>query len=73
MEAQVEKQYDTAQLNEIIKHRRSIYPYQYIKGKQVPEDIVRQILENAIRAPNHKQTEPWRFKVFSGPGPGRTR
>jgi cation diffusion facilitator family transporter len=68
MEAQVEKQYDTAQLNEIIKHRRSIYPYQYIKGKQVPEDIVRQILENAIRAPNHKQTEPWRFKVFSGAG-----
>ncbi|MDB5088524.1 MAG: nitroreductase [Mucilaginibacter sp.] len=68
MEELVQTPYDTNQLNEIIKHRRSIYPYQYIKGKQVPEDIIRQILENAIRAPNHKQTEPWRFKVFSGGG-----
>ncbi|QEM06113.1 cation diffusion facilitator family transporter [Mucilaginibacter rubeus] len=68
MEESIQTPYDTRQLNEIIKHRRSIYPYQYIKGKQVPEEIVRQILENAIRAPNHKQTEPWRFKVFSGEG-----
>ncbi|MBS1526447.1 MAG: cation diffusion facilitator family transporter [Bacteroidetes bacterium] len=60
--------YDTDQLNQIILHRRSIYPYQYIKGKQVPDEIIRQILENAIRAPNHKQTEPWRFKVFTREG-----
>ena len=60
--------YDTEQFNDIVKHRRSIYPYQYIKGKHIPDEIIEQILENAIRAPNHKQTEPWRFKVFTGEG-----
>lgn len=55
-------------LNTIIKKRRSIYPYQYEKGKAIPDEIIWQILENANRAPNHKQTEPWRFTVFSGEG-----
>ena len=55
-------------LNSIIKKRRSIYPYQYEKGKAIPNEIIWQILENASRAPNHKQTEPWKFTVFSGEG-----
>ncbi|NCI46694.1 nitroreductase family protein [Sediminibacterium soli] len=63
-----EKKYNAEQLNSIILHRRSIYPYQYEKGKVVPDEIIWQILENANRAPNHKQTEPWRFTVFSGDG-----
>jgi cation diffusion facilitator family transporter len=64
----VSSKYDVDQLNEIIKNRRSIYPRQYEKGKPVPDEVIWQILENANRAPNHKQTEPWRFKVFSGEG-----
>ena len=60
--------YDIEQLNEIIKNRHSTYPRQYEKGKAIPDEIIWQILENANRAPNHKQTEPWRFKVFSGNG-----
>lgn len=60
--------YDVEQFNSIVKNRRSIYPYQYQKGRQVPDAIVWQILENANRAPNHKQTEPWRFTVFTGEG-----
>ena len=60
--------YDINQLNEVIKNRRSIYPRQYEKGKVIPDEIIWQILENASRAPNHKQTEPWKFKVFSGDG-----
>lgn len=60
--------YDVEQLNSIIKNRRSIYPYQYEKGKVIPDEIIWQILENANRAPNHKQTEPWRFTVFTGDG-----
>jgi nitroreductase len=55
-------------LNEVIRKRRSIYPYQYEKGKVVPDQVIWQILENANRAPNHKQTEPWRFTVFAGNG-----
>src|ERR1700733_2135052 len=67
METVISK-YDVEQLNAIILNRRSIYPRQYEKGKEVPDEIIWQILENANRAPNHKQTEPWRFKAFSGEG-----
>ena len=55
-------------VNAVIKNRRSIYPHQYEPGKKVPDEIIWQILENANRAPNHKQTEPWRFNVFTGDG-----
>jgi nitroreductase len=60
--------YDPDQINAVIKNRRSIYPQQYAKGIVVPDEIIWQILANANRAPNHKQTEPWRFTVFSGEG-----
>ena len=43
-------QYDTEQINAVIKNRRSIYPYQYEKGKVIPDEIIWQILENANRA-----------------------
>ena len=59
---------DTQQINDVIKYRRSIYPKEYQQGKTIPDEIIWQILENANHAPNHKQTEPWRFKVFSGEG-----
>jgi len=55
-------------VNAVIKKRRSIYPNQYEAGKKIPDEIIWQILENANRAPNHKQTEPWRFTVFTGEG-----
>jgi len=64
----MENKYDVTQFNAIIQNRRSIYPYQLEKGKVVPAEIIRQILENANRAPTHKLTEPWRFTVFSGEG-----
>lgn len=60
--------YDIKQINAVIKNRRSVYPYQYEKGKVIPDEIIWKILENANRAPNHKQTEPWRFMVFTGEG-----
>jgi nitroreductase len=60
--------YDTDQINAVIRNRRSIYPKDYEKGKAIPDKIIWQILENANRAPNHKQTEPWRFTIFSGGG-----
>lgn len=48
---------------EAIRSRRSI-------GKctdEVPDvALIRQMLEAATWAPNHKQTEPWRFVVLSG-------
>lgn len=32
----------------------------------VPREIVARLLDCAIRAPNHKLTEPWRFTVLTG-------
>ena len=51
-------------INEIIQTRKSVYPIQYI-DEEISNEIIHQILENADRAPTHKLTEPWRFKVVS--------
>jgi nitroreductase len=32
----------------------------------VPRDIIERLLDCAVRAPNHKLTEPWRFVVLTG-------
>jgi len=64
----MQNKYNVEQFNSIVQNRRSIYPYQFEKGKKIPDEIIWQILENANRAPTHKLTEPWRFRVFSGEG-----
>ncbi|WP_405380116.1 nitroreductase [Maribacter sp. LLG6340-A2] len=50
---------------DIIKKRRSVFPVQYNSQPIAKEDIAR-VLEAANWAPNHKCTEPWRFKVLQG-------
>jgi len=60
-------QFNPEAINELIHHRRSIYPELYT-GETIDQKIIEQILENANWAPNHKRTEPWRFVVFSGKG-----
>lgn len=50
-------------LSEIIKSRRSIFPASYI-DKEISDQTILAILENANWAPTHRKTEPWRFKVF---------
>jgi len=57
-------------LTEIIKARRSIFPPQYIDC-EIDDRIIKDILANANWAPNHKLTEPWRFKVLKGEAKGR--
>lgn len=52
-------------INTIIHSRKSVFPVNYIK-KKIPKEIIEQILKNADRAPTHKFTEPWRFKVLRG-------
>jgi len=56
------------QINEYIRARRSVFVDQFEQGKQIPDEIILEILENANNAPTHKVTEPWRFVVFSGNG-----
>lgn len=50
---------------EIISHRRSVYPEQFMDKPVSKEDITK-MLEAANWAPTHKKTEPWRFKVIQG-------
>ena len=64
----MENNYSINEFNSILQNRRSIYPYQFEKGKKIPDEIIRQILENANRAPTHKLTQPWRFTVFTDKG-----
>ncbi|WP_109851524.1 nitroreductase [Aquimarina sp. AU58] len=54
-----------ADINEIIRRRRSVFPAQY-NGKTVSKDLIKMLLENANWAPTHKLTQPWRFKVVEG-------
>jgi nitroreductase len=35
-------------------------------AQPVPRETIQQLLECAVRAPNHKLTEPWRFAVLTG-------
>jgi len=52
-----------AQVSELIRKRRAIFPNSYT-GKPVTSEIIDEILENANWAPTHCLTEPWRFKVL---------
>jgi nitroreductase len=46
-----------------IKSRTSV---RHFRPDSVPREILAQLLECAVRAPNHKLTEPWRFAVLTG-------
>lgn len=52
-------------IHETIKNRRSIFATAFT-GEKIKKEIIQQLLENANWAPSHKNTEPWRFKVYSG-------
>lgn len=52
-------------VHQLIRNRRAVYPAQFL-GKEIPDQLIRNILENANWAPTHKLTEPWRYKVMKG-------
>ncbi|MEI6949956.1 nitroreductase [Paraflavisolibacter sp. H34] len=60
--------YQIDAINHLIRHRRSVFPAQFVPGKKADDGIIRQILVNATWAPNHHHTEPWHFVVFTGEG-----
>jgi nitroreductase len=53
-------------ITELIRKRRSVFPSDYIQNKDIPREILEEILENANHAPTHKLTEPWHFKILRG-------
>jgi nitroreductase len=48
--------------------RRTIKPASMDGGRAVPRELLAEILEDAIWAPTHGLTQPWRFHVFTGDG-----
>lgn len=52
-------------LTKVIRQRRSVYADEFLGG-EIEDETIWEILGNAIWAPTHKMTEPWRFIVFKG-------
>lgn len=60
-------EFNVAEINELIRSRRSVYP-QFYTDQVIEREIIEQILENANWAPTHRITQPWQFCVFTGKG-----
>ena len=50
-------------------HRRT--SVRRFRPDPVPRELVARLLDAAVRAPNHKLTEPWRFTILTGDARGR--
>jgi nitroreductase len=50
-------------LSKIIRNRRSVYADEFVK-RNIPDQLLNEILINATHAPTHKMTEPWRFIIL---------
>jgi len=59
--------YNLSEITEIIRQRRSITPEQFAPRK-VHREQLEVVLNNALWAPSHGMTQPWRFKVFTEGG-----
>jgi nitroreductase len=55
--------YNLSEITDLIKNRRTIYPEQF-SDRKIHKEQVEHILNNAIWAPTHGNTQPWRFTVF---------
>ena len=56
-------------LSEVIRARRTSMLVD--RDRAVPVELVGQLCELAMWAPNHKRTWPWRFALFTGTGRAR--
>lgn len=59
--------FNLSEINAVIRDRRSIAPENYTSRK-VHREIIENLINNAIWAPSHGMTQPWRFKVFMEEG-----
>lgn len=57
-------QYNLSEITEVIRNRRTIFPEQF-STRKVHQEQLELLLNNAIWAPTHGMTQPWRFVVFT--------
>lgn len=62
--------YNLSEVTELIKDRRTIFPESF-SDRKVHKEQIELLLNNAIWAPTHGLTQPWRFKVFMDEGKTR--
>jgi nitroreductase len=56
--------YNLSEITEVIRNRRTIFPEQF-SDRKVHREQLELILNNAVWAPTHGKTQPWRFTVFT--------
>lgn len=59
------------QTSALMRARRSVKPPDMDAARAVEPALWRELLENAIWAPTHGLTEPWKFHVYEGPARAR--
>jgi nitroreductase len=59
--------HSVSEITALIHDRRTIRPEDY-SPREVQRDLIDKVLGNAIWAPTHGMTQPWRFTVFTGSG-----
>jgi nitroreductase len=64
--------YNLSEITEVIRNRRSIAPEKF-SSRKVHREQIELMLNNALWAPTHGLTQPWRFRVFMGDGVDRIR
>ena len=52
-------------LTKLIRERRSTYAYDF-SDKKIKKELIEAVVENALWAPTHLHTQPWRFVVLEG-------
>lgn len=58
-------QFNLSEITELIRSRRSVAP-EFFTSRKVHKEQVEVLLNNAIWAPTHGMTQPWRFMVING-------
>ena len=59
--------YNLSEISEVIRNRRTITPEKF-SARKVHREQLELMLNNAIWAPTHGMTQPWRFRVYLGEG-----
>lgn len=57
--------FNLSEITDLIKERRTIKPEMFT-ARVVHREQVDKMLQNALWAPTHGMTQPWRFKVYLG-------
>lgn len=59
--------HSVSEITEVMHDRRTLQPKDYA-AREVQRELIDKVLGNAIWAPSHGMTQPWRFTVFTGNG-----